>query len=72
MPWKFVRDLCFHEVLQTTVIGQITKGNRTWFATNPQSELVSTNTVTIYIYIYIVIHRQTVSLYHNSSVRVDT
>ena len=26
----------------------------------------------IYIYIYIVIHRQTVSLYHNSSVWLDT
>ena len=26
----------------------------------------------IHIYIYIVIHRQTVSLYHNSSVRLDT
>ena len=26
----------------------------------------------IYIYIYIVIHRQTVSLYHNSSVCLDT
>ena len=28
--------------------------------------------VYIYIYIYIVIHRQTVSLYHNSSVWLDT
>ena len=28
--------------------------------------------VNIYIYIYIVIHRQTVSLYHNSSVWLDT
>ena len=27
--------------------------------------------VYIYIYIYIVIHRQTVSLYHNSSVWID-
>ena len=26
----------------------------------------------IYIYIYIVLHRQTVSLYHNSSVWLDT
>ena len=27
MPWKFVCDLRFHEVLQTTIISQITKGN---------------------------------------------
>ena len=27
MPWKFVCDLCFHEVLKTTIIKQITKGN---------------------------------------------
>ena len=26
MPWKFVSDLCFHEILQTTIIRQITKG----------------------------------------------
>ena len=25
MPWKFVCDLRFHEVLQTTIIRQITK-----------------------------------------------
>ena len=29
-------------------------------------------TIYIYIYIYIVIHRQTVSLYHNSSLQLDT
>ena len=28
----------------------------TWFGTNPQSELVTTNAVTIYIYIYIYIY----------------
>ena len=27
MPWKFVCDLRFHEVLKITVIKQITKGN---------------------------------------------
>ena len=27
MPWKFVCDLWFHQVLQTTIIRQITKGN---------------------------------------------
>ena len=27
MPWKFVCNLRFHEVLQTTIIMQITKGN---------------------------------------------
>ena len=27
MPWKFVCDLRFHEVLQTTIIRQITKEN---------------------------------------------
>ena len=27
MPWKFVCNLKFHEVLQTTIIKQITKGN---------------------------------------------
>ena len=27
MPWKFVCDLRFHEVLQITIIRQITKGN---------------------------------------------
>ena len=27
MPWKFVCDLRFHEVLQTTIIRQIMKGN---------------------------------------------
>ena len=27
MPWKFVCDLRFHEVLQTTIIRQITKRN---------------------------------------------
>ena len=27
MLWKFVCDLRFHEVLQTTIIRQITKGN---------------------------------------------
>ena len=27
MPWKFVCDLRFHRVLQTTIIWQITKGN---------------------------------------------
>ena len=27
MPWKFVCDLRFNEVLQTTIIRQITKGN---------------------------------------------
>ena len=27
MPRKFVCDLRFHEVLQTTIIRQITKGN---------------------------------------------
>ena len=25
MPWKFVCDLWFHEVLQTTIFSQITK-----------------------------------------------
>ena len=33
----------------------LSKLYRTWFATNPQSELVTTNTVTIYMYIYIYI-----------------
>ena len=27
MPWKFVCDLRFHEVLQTTIIWQLIKGN---------------------------------------------
>ena len=27
MPWKFICDLRFHEVLQTTIIRQITKEN---------------------------------------------
>ena len=27
MPWKFVCDFWFHEVLQTTIVWQITKGN---------------------------------------------
>ena len=27
MPWKFVCDLRFHKVLQTTIIRQITKEN---------------------------------------------
>ena len=27
MTWKFVIDLWFHEVLQTTIVKQITKGN---------------------------------------------
>ena len=27
MPWKFVNDFWFHEVLQTTIIRQITKEN---------------------------------------------
>ena len=27
IPWKFFCDLRFHEVLQTTIIRQITKGN---------------------------------------------
>ena len=27
MPLKFVCDLRFHEVLQTTIFSQITKGN---------------------------------------------
>ena len=27
MSWKFVGDLGFHEVLQTTIVRQITKGN---------------------------------------------
>ena len=27
MPWKFVCDLWFCEVLQTTIVRQITKGN---------------------------------------------
>ena len=27
MPWKFVCDLRFHEVLQKTIVRQITKGN---------------------------------------------
>ena len=27
MPWKFIRDLWFHEVLQTTIVGQIKKEN---------------------------------------------
>ena len=27
MPWKFVCDLSFHEVLQTIIIRQIRKGN---------------------------------------------
>ena len=38
MPWKFVCDLCFHEVLQTTFVWLITK------------EMNKSN---IYIYIYI-------------------
>ena len=28
MPWKLVCDLRFHEILQTTIIRQIMKGNR--------------------------------------------
>ena len=28
MPWKFVCDLKFHKVLQTTINRQITKGNK--------------------------------------------
>ena len=27
MPWKFIYNLSFHEVLQTTIIRQITKEN---------------------------------------------
>ena len=27
MPWKFVCDFWFHEISQTTIIRQITKGN---------------------------------------------
>ena len=27
IPWKLVCDLRFHEVFQTTIIRQITKGN---------------------------------------------
>ena len=27
MPWKFLSDLRFHEVLQIAIIRQITKGN---------------------------------------------
>ena len=27
MPWKFVYDLRFHDVLQTTIIRQITREN---------------------------------------------
>ena len=27
LPWKFVCDLWFHEVLSTTIVRQITKGN---------------------------------------------
>ena len=27
MPWKFVSDLRCHEILQTTIIRQITKAN---------------------------------------------
>ena len=27
MSWKFVRDLWFHEVLQTTIVRQITLSN---------------------------------------------
>ena len=27
MPWKFVCDLWFHELLQTTIVRQIAKGN---------------------------------------------
>ena len=27
MPWKFVCDLRFHQVLPTTIIWRITKGN---------------------------------------------
>ena len=27
MPWKFICELWFHEVLQTTIVRQITKGN---------------------------------------------
>ena len=36
------------------------------------SIILSNSCIHIYIYIYIVIHRQTVSLYHNSSVWLDT
>ena len=28
MPWKFICDLKFHEVLQTRIIRQIMKGNK--------------------------------------------
>ena len=41
----------------------------TWFATNPQSELVTTNTVTIYIYIYICFFFDT-TLDHNNRVSI--
>ena len=34
----------------------LSKLYHTWFATNPQSKLVTTDTVTIYIYIYIYIY----------------
>ena len=32
MPWKFVCDLWFDEVLQTTIIRQITKGNESFIS----------------------------------------
>ena len=37
-------------------ITALSKFYRIWFATNSQSEIVTTNTVTIYIYIYIYIY----------------
>ena len=35
----------------------VNKMKCTWFATNPQSDLVTTNSGTIYIYIYIYVGR---------------
>ena len=46
IPWKFVCDLRFHEVLQTTIIRQITKENEEI----EKYRKIQSKTVRIFIY----------------------
>ena len=53
MPWKLVCDFQFHEVLQTTIIRQITKENSFRYLPDDESNMFLLLLLLLFIYIYV-------------------
>ena len=64
MSWKFVRDLRFHEVLQTTIIRQITKGNEEIKKIKKYSQKLLELCANLYVCLCVCIFTHTYTKYH--------